>query len=112
MVIKEFGCAGMSILEELFYGNINPNEKSFDPDSRYASLIKTISDNESRLTNFLAAQEDSKEEQHWFSQLMNAQSEVLLFSERNRFVEGFQLGARFILDTFVTPGESVIRDIT
>lgn len=101
----------MSILEELFYGNINPNEKSLDRDSHYSAFLKMISDNETKLTKFLSEQPEATEEQHCFSQLINAQSEVQQFSERNRFIEGFQLGARFILDTFVMPEESVIRDI-
>ena len=42
---------------------------------------------------------------------MNAQGEIQRFSELDRFVEGFQLGARLLLDTFLVPQESVIRDI-
>lgn len=42
---------------------------------------------------------------------MNAQAEVSGYSEMERFIEGFRLGARFMLDTFVMPDNSVIRDI-
>lgn len=41
-----------------------------------------------------------------------AQSEVSNYTEMERFIEGFRLGARFMLDAFVMPDNSVIRDIT
>ena len=101
----------MNILEELYYGNVRPDEKCFDRNSEYASFMKIISDNEEKLLAFLNSQTEAKAEQHLFSQLMNAQGEVLRFSEMNRFIEGFQLGAKFILDSLVLPQQSVIRDI-
>lgn len=33
--------------------------------------------------------------------MVNAQNELSHFSEMEKFLEGFQLGARFVLDTFV-----------
>ena len=102
----------MNIIEELYYGNINPNEKEFDTHSRYATFMEIVSSNESKLVKYLELQPDAKEMQHLFSQMINAQSELLRFSERDRFLEGFNLGARITLDTFVIPQNSVIRDIT
>jgi hypothetical protein len=101
----------MNILEELYFGSINPYAKCFDRHSEYAKLIKTISDSEEKLTSFLNALPEMKDQSHLFSQLMNAQGEVLAFCKQNSFIEGFQLGARFILDIFLIPQKSVIRDI-
>jgi len=100
-----------SILEDLYYGNIGPHVKCFDPHSEYAKFQKIIADNEEQLTAFLHGIPKSEEEQHLFSQLMNAQNEVSVFSELERFIEGFQMGARFMLDTFLIPRNSAIRDI-
>ena len=100
-----------SVLEELYHGNIAPSSKCSDRDSEYVKFLKIISDNEQKLTAFLHGVPETEREQHLFSQLINAQNEVLDFSERERFIEGFQLGARFLLDTFIAPGKSVIRDI-
>jgi len=100
-----------NILEDLYHGNINPSEKCFDRDSEYAKFVKIVSDNEEKLAAFLDGISAAKEEQHLFSQLINAHLEVLGFSELDRFIEGFQLGARFMMDTFIVPGKSVIRDI-
>ena len=101
----------MNIIEELYHGAIRPTEQCFDHDSQYAKFMRIVSDNESKLMKYLEAQENSKEEQHLLTQMMNAQREILCFSEENRFMDGFQLGARFILDTFIIPQHSVIRDI-
>ena len=100
-----------NILEELYRGNINPDEKCFDPGSRYAQFTQIVSDNEEKLTSFLAGISAAKEEQHLFSQLINAQGEILMFSELNCFIEGFRLGTGIMLDTFVLLDKSVVRDI-
>lgn len=101
----------MNILEELYYGNINPNDKSFDYNSDYGKFIKTISDNEEKLSAYLNAIPTASEEQHLFSELMNAEREVLCISEFERFIEGFQLGAKFIMDTFLIERYSPIKNI-
>ena len=86
-----------NILEEIYYGNINPSVKCFDGDSKYAAFVGIISDNEEKLTAFLNGLPDAKQERQLFSQLMNAQSEVSAFGELRHFMEGFRLGARFML---------------
>ncbi len=102
----------MNVLEELYFGNIQPCEQSFDRRSEYASFMKIISDNEETLTNYLNTLPKAEEERHLFSQLINAQGEVLRFSELDRFIKGFQLGARFMLDALVLPQNSAVRDIS
>ena len=99
------------ILKDLFYGNINPNGKCFDRSSEYAKFAKIMINNEEKLTEFLKSLPKSEEEQHLFSQMINAQSEVAEFSEIERFIEGFRLGAGIMLELFVMPQQSVIRDI-
>jgi hypothetical protein len=112
LAAKESGGAGMNILEDLYYGNINPNEKCFDRKSRYSQFVKIVTDNEEKLTAFLNALPNAEEEQHLLSQMINAQSELSQFSEIERFIEGFRLGAGIMLDTFIFPQQSVIRDIS
>lgn len=101
----------MTFLEDLFYGNISPNEKCFDRKSEYAKFFKIVTDNQDKLTEFLNSLPEAKEEQHLLSQMINAQSEITQFSEFERFIEGFRLGANVMLETFVMPYQSVIRDI-
>ena len=101
----------MNIIEELYCGNIQPNEKCFSPSSRYGEFVAIISENEAKLTMFLKALTNAEEEKHLLSQMMNAQSEINLFEGREKFIEGFRLGAKFMLDTFVVDEESVLGDI-
>ena len=102
----------MNILEELYYGNVTPGEKQFDPTSHYAKFCKILTSSQEMLTAFLNALPNAENEKHLLTQMINAQAEVSSYSEQERFIEGFRLGARFMLDTFVMPDNSVIRDIT
>lgn len=96
----------MNILEEFYYGNVNPQEKCFKRESEYATFVKIVSDNEEKLSAYLGG-----EEQHLFSQLMNAQSEIISIKTRERFIEGWKPGAKFMLDTFLVPRHSPISGI-
>lgn len=102
----------MFVLEDLYYGNINPNAKCFNRNSEYMRYSKIVTDNEEKLTAFLRALPNAEEEQHLLSQMINAQGEISDFLDFERFVEGFRLGARIMLETFISPQQSVLRDIT
>lgn len=102
----------MNIIEELYYGNINPIDKRYDHNSQYAKFSKIIADNEKKISVYLSLQTNAKDELELFLKLMRAQDEVLDFSEANSFIEGFQLGAKFIVDSLVAPQGSVLRDIS
>ena len=93
----------MNILEEFYYGNVNPQEKCFKRESEFATFVKIVSENEEKLSAYLGG-----EEKHLFSQLMNAQSEILDTETRERFIEGWTLGAKFMVDTFLIPRYSPI----
>ena len=101
----------MNTLENLYYGNINPTDKCYKQDSEYANFLKIVSDNQEKIIEFLSTQPNSEKEQHLFSQMLNAQSEIDNFAQYDRFIEGFRLGAEIMLETFVVPQQSVIRDI-
>ena len=91
----------MNIIEELYNGNINPQSKCFDQNSEYGKLIKIICDHENKLTAYLNAVSDEKEGQQLLSQLITAQNEMSCINEFEWFEEGFKLGARLMLDTFI-----------
>lgn len=42
---------------------------------------------------------------------MKAQGEIQQFSELDRFIDGFQRGARLMPDAFLLPQQSAVRDI-
>ena len=108
----------MNILEEFYYGNVNPQEKFYKRESDFATFVKIVFDvrslleekvileNEEKLSAYLAG-----EEKHLFSQLMNAQSEIISIETRERFIEGWKLGAKFMVDTFLVPRYSPINGV-
>lgn len=96
----------MNIIEELYYGNINPIEKEFKRDSSYAKFMKIFSENEHKLFAFF---EEHKEEKELFTAMCSA---LLDFGERERFIEGFRLGARFLLDMLITERPAAVQVIT
>lgn len=101
----------MSILEELYYGNLHPVDKEIQYGSKYERFLKIITENQEKLETFLRNQPDAEEERHLFSQMINAQQEVMSFSERERFLEGFRMGARFMADTFLPGQDGATKDI-
>jgi len=97
-----------NVLEDLYYGNIAPSEKRFDRASDYAKHIEIISDSEEKLNDLLTGTEGGRQ---LFSDFINVQSEISGHNELEYFIEGFQLGAKFMLDTFLLPRKSVLSDI-
>nr|QGT50991.1 hypothetical protein Firmicute1046_0670 [uncultured Firmicutes bacterium] len=102
---------GLNIIEELYYGNVKPYKECFDHESEYARFLSIISDNEEKLNTYFINHSNTEDESHWFSTLTDAYSEIVDFYSKDRFVKGFQLGAKFMLDTFILPQQSVINDL-
>ena len=96
----------MNILEEIYHENIERKDY-FRKSSEYESFVKIICSNEEEISAFLRAIPDASEQQHLFSQLMNAQSEINLIENEEYFIDGWKLGARFMLDTFLIPYDNV-----
>ncbi len=45
------------ILEEFYFGNINPSERSYIRDSAYGKAVQTMTENEEKLTELLEGKE-------------------------------------------------------
>jgi len=96
----------MNFIEELFYGNIHPHERSFSRNSQYGKAMEVISKSEHILTEEL----DGKLKSH-FLDFVNAQSEINSITAYESFLDGFILGAGFMRDTFLTEHNRVFKDI-
>ena len=79
----------MKILEELWYGNINPNERDVKPGSRQHKLGALIVRNEKDLLPML-----SEQAKDIYEKLRDCQSELYGINECEAFCIGFRLGAR------------------
>jgi len=83
----------MSILEEFWYGNIEPANYDASPSKEYKELLQLISRNEDKL---LATMTDTQKE--LFSRYTDCVREHQTMSECLLFQNSFRLGARLMLE--------------
>jgi len=83
----------MKILEEFWYGNIQPTDRDIVPNSRVDKLLKLVVKNEERFNELL-----SEEDRAVFQRFRDSQNELSSVNECESFVLGFRLGARFMLE--------------
>ena len=86
-----------SFIEELYYGNIDPQNSGFEDDEGVQRTRQTIRENEAWLTDTLTGEEKKR-----FLDFADAWSAFNGDSTLDGFVTGFRLGARFVLDTFLS----------
>ena len=86
-----------SFIEELYYGNIDPQNSDFEDDEGVQRTMRTIRENEDYLADTLTG-EDKKR----FLDFADAWSSFNGDSTLDGFITGFRLGARFMMDTFLS----------
>ena len=96
----------MNFIEELFYGNLQPNVRRFSEDSAYGKAISTIAQCEQILTDKLDS--DLKAQ---FLTLVNTQAELTGITAYESFLDGFLLGAGFMRDTFLVKPDRDFRNL-
>ncbi len=95
----------MDFIEELYYGNINPNEKRRNRGSRYAKAIDTVAENEEKLTVLL-----SGDKLEMFIELINAFDDAGAIDRVENFKLGFRLGIQMMCDSLVRDDSRIFRD--
>ena len=83
----------MNILEELWYGNIEPAEYDVSSSKEYKELLQMISRNEDKL---LATMTDTQKE--LFTKYADCVREHQTMAENLLFQNSFRLGARIMLE--------------
>jgi len=86
-----------SIIEELYYGNIDPQSRCYRTDSHIFEVSSEMVDIEEKLNDRLDG-----EEKEMFKRYVEAYAELMSTSELDAFIVGFRLGARFVVDTFMS----------
>ena len=81
----------MNILEEFWYGNIEPAEYDASPSKEYKEMLQLISRNEDKL---LATMTDVQKE--LFTRYTDCVREYQTMAECLRFQRSFRLGARLM----------------
>lgn len=84
------------VLEDLYFGEIQPNISNYDENPQLKKSIQLVDENEEILLKLL----DGKERK-LFLDFVNAQSEVEGSSAVENFINGFKLGARIITESLM-----------
>ena len=85
----------MRVLSELWYGNIEPQDRTIPRNGEYKKLLTKICEYEEQFRGIF-----SPEQQKDFEDYENAAISVTAICEEASFVEGFRLGAKMILEVF------------
>lgn len=83
----------MNILEEFWYGNIEPSEYNTSPDPEYKEILQLISRNEDKLLATMTA-----DQQELFSRYTDCVREHQTMADGLLFQNNFRLGARMMLE--------------
>jgi len=83
----------MNILEELWYGNIEPAEYDMSPSKEYKQMLQLISRNEEKL---LATMTDAQKE--LFAKYADSVRDYQVMADCMLFQSSFRLGGRMMLE--------------
>ena len=95
----------MSFLDELYYGNINPNENRNRKPLPYEKAVRTFFDIENKLSKELNGG-DLK----LFNELVNASDEISATSDVEKFKIGFRLGVLMMCDSLLFDNSIILKD--
>ena len=85
-----------NIIEDLYYGNIEPQELSTEISAKLKNKLSNLAEKEEQLTAKL-----NGEDKEQFLNYVSAYIEFSSLSNEDSFISGFRLGARFTYDTFI-----------
>ena len=85
-----------NIIEEFYYGNIEPQELSTEITPKLKKKLSSLVKKEEELTAMLP-----EKEKELFAKYVLAYNEFSSIGNSDSFISGFRLGARFIYDTFI-----------
>ncbi|MBQ6019132.1 MAG: hypothetical protein IJL26_03035, partial [Clostridia bacterium] len=95
----------IKLIENLFFGNIDPQARVVKTGSRADKLRIFITDHLPEIENTLP-----DEQRGVLDKILDAQGELDIISELDSFILGFRLGAAFTYDTFVNT-DTPYRDL-
>ena len=93
------------MLEEFWYGNINPAERPCQKQSRFDKAFRLLTKNEEKLQESL-----NEEEKELLEKYKACYDEMLQTTECQTFIKGFKLGARFVIACFENDGDIYDED--
>ncbi len=83
----------MSPLEELWYGNLSPQEQFLEGNTEYIKLLKAMGDKRDSLEKQLTS-----EQKQALAEYDDSTADLMTLSEAEAFKHGFTLGALIMID--------------
>ena len=83
----------MRMIEELFYGNICPCEKSLTRGSEYSQLLNLAVKNEEKFSELLSTQQ-----REMFDKVKECMTDMNNILEKEAFIDGFRLGVKLVAE--------------
>ena len=83
----------MLILEDLYLGDVRPNERGFKRNSQYAKALDELVKSGDALTDTF-----TEKQKEMFEEYMTAQREVNVLTDCETFIYAFRLAAKIIID--------------
>ena len=83
------------MLRELYRGNLTPTEKSVAPGSEFHKQQHQLAELEKEIESMLGEQEKKR-----FHDYLTVQNNLLYSIGEERFIDGFRMGVKFILEIF------------
>ena len=87
----------MSILDELYYGNIDPHTRHVQHDTQLGKMRALLVRNEDKMRAML-----NEEQRDWFERCMELDGEISELQEREMFANGFCLAVRIMAEVMWT----------
>ena len=84
----------MRMIEDLFYGNICPCEKSLTRGSEYSHLLNLAVKNEDKLSKLLSPQQKEA-----FEKVKECMTDMNNILEKEAFIDGFRLGLKLMAES-------------
>jgi hypothetical protein len=83
------------IIEQLYFGNIDPSALTFDRDSEFGQAMDDLTNAEEHIRSVL-----SEADKPVFEKLIKAQHTIDAATAQDAFAKGFRLGAKLMLAVF------------
>ena len=96
----------MNVIEELYYGKLNPSQKIFEKNSEYGKSLVITTELESAITKLL-----TESEKPLLTSLMSASADICSITAAEYFAIGFRLGAKIGLE-ILSDHNGCLQDIT
>ena len=87
----------MTALEDLWYGNIRPGERTIQRGSELDNLLKLLCQNEDVLMQGL-----SEKQKESFEKFKDCQTEITDCLETEAFISGFTIATKFMVEVMAT----------